>query len=69
MVPYLGHEFVDTLRSPATDRPIADTAGTALAETEPRASARCRRIALLVLSHILRVVTSKWMIYIVLICL
>jgi hypothetical protein len=69
MVPYIGHEIVDILRSPATDRPIAGTAGTALAWTEPESPAPCRRIALLVLSHILRAVTSKWMIYIILICL
>jgi hypothetical protein len=69
MVPYLGHEIVEILRPPATDRPIADTVGTALAGTEPEASAPCRCIALLVLSHILRAVTSKWMIYIILICL
>jgi hypothetical protein len=69
MVPYIGHEIVDVLRSSATDRPIAGTAGTALAGTKPRASTRCRRIALLVLSHVLRVVTSKWTIYIILICL
>jgi hypothetical protein len=70
MVPYIGHEIVDILRSPAADRPIAgSTAGTALAWAEPEASAPCRRIALFVLSHILRAVTSKWMIYIILICL
>jgi hypothetical protein len=69
MVPYIGHEIVDILRPPATDRPIADTAGTALARVAPRASAPCKRIALLVLSHILTAVTSKWMIYIILICL
>lgn len=69
MVPYLGHEIVDILRSPAADRPIADKAGTALAGKEPESPAPCRRIALLVLSHILRAVTSKWMIYIILICL
>jgi hypothetical protein len=69
MVPYLGHEFVDTLRSAATDRPIAETAGTALAGTEPESPAPCRRIALFVLSLILRAVTSKWMIYTILICL
>jgi hypothetical protein len=69
MVPYIGHEIVDILRSPAADRPIAGTAGTALALAEPEASAPCRRIALFVLSHILRAVTSKWMIYIILICL
>jgi hypothetical protein len=69
MVPYIGHEFVDTLRSPATDRPIADTAGKALTGTKPESPAPCRRIALLALSHILRAVTSKWMIYIILICL
>jgi hypothetical protein len=69
MVPYIGHEIVDILRSPAADRPIAGTAGTALAWTELELPAPCRRIALLVLSHILRVVTSKWMIYIILICL
>jgi hypothetical protein len=69
MVPYIGHEIVDILRSPATDRPIANTAGTALARTEPESPAPCRRIALLVLSYILKAVTSKWMIYIILICL
>jgi hypothetical protein len=69
MVPYLGHEIVDILRSPAADRPIADKAGTALAGKEPESPAPCRRIALIVLSHILRAVTSKWMIYIILICL
>jgi hypothetical protein len=68
MVPYLGHEFVDALRSAATDGPIADTAGAALAGTEPESPAPCRRIALLALSHILRAVASKWMIYIILIC-
>jgi hypothetical protein len=69
MVPYIGHEVVDILRSPATDRPIAGTARTALGWTAPESPAPCRRIALLALSHILRVVTSKWMIYIILICL
>jgi hypothetical protein len=62
MLPYIGHEVVDILRSPATDQPVADTVGTALAWTEPEAPAPRRRITLLVLSHILRVVTSKWMI-------
>jgi hypothetical protein len=66
MLPYIGHEVVDILRSPATDRPVADTAA---AWTEPESPAPRTRITLLVLSHILRVVTSKWVIYIMLICL
>jgi hypothetical protein len=69
MLPYISREIVDVLRSPAADRPIADTVGTALAWVAPRASTPCRRIALLVLSHILRAVTGKWVIYIILICL
>jgi hypothetical protein len=69
MLPNIGYEVVDILRSPATDRPAADTAGTALACTEPESPAPCRRITLLVLSHVLSVVTSKWVIYIILICL
>jgi hypothetical protein len=69
MLPYIGHEVVDILRSPATDRPVADTVGTAAASTEPESPAPRTRITLLVLSYILRVVTSMWMIYIILICL
>jgi hypothetical protein len=70
MLPHMGPEFVEALQSLATNRPATDTARAA----SPSAPAFQRldrlapfqRVTLVVLSHILAVITSKWMIYLVL---
>jgi hypothetical protein len=70
MLPHIGPEFVEALQSLATNRPATDTARA----TSPSASACKRvdrlapfqRVTLVVLSRISAVITSKWMIYLVL---
>jgi hypothetical protein len=66
MLPHMGPEFVEALRSLATNRPTTDTSRA----TSPTAPA-CKRLdrlapfqrdTLVVLSRILAVITSKWMI-------
>jgi hypothetical protein len=72
MLPHMGPEFVEALRSRATNRPATDTP-RAISQS-PYACKRLDRLApfqrvtLLFLSRILAVVTSKWMIYLILIC-
>jgi hypothetical protein len=73
MLPHMGPEFVEALRSLATNRPDTDTS-RATSQSAPARErldhlAPCRRITLLVFSRILAVVTSKWMIYLILVCL
>jgi hypothetical protein len=73
MLPHMGPEFVEALRSLATNRPDTDTS-QATSQSAPACKkldclAPCRRITLLVVSRILAVVTSKWMIYLILVCL
>jgi hypothetical protein len=73
MLPHMGPEFVEALRSLATNRPATDTSGAV-----PQSPYACKRlnrlapfqrVAVLVFSRILAIVTSKWMIYLILICL
>jgi hypothetical protein len=73
MVPNIGPEFVEALLSRATNKPGTHTSPAA-SQSSPVCKgldrpASFRRITLLVLSHILAMVTSKWMAYIILICL
>jgi hypothetical protein len=73
MVPNVGPEFVEALLSRATNKPAAHTS-PAVSQSAPvcegldrHASFRC--FSLLVLSRILAIVTSKWMVYFILVCL
>jgi hypothetical protein len=69
MLPYMGPEFVEALRSLATNRPATDTARatspSALACKGLDRLAPFQRVRLVVLSCILAVITSRWMIYVV----
>jgi hypothetical protein len=73
MLPHMGPEFVEALRYLATSRPATDTS-LATSQSAPVCKkldrlASCRRITLLVVSNILAIVTSKWMLYLILLCL
>lgn len=73
MIPYIGHEFVEALQSVGADRPSTETPKTAL-QPPPLHKRRDRaapfqRVTLRVLSRMLVVVTSKWMIYLIVACL
>lgn len=68
MLPYIGHEVVDVLRSATMDGQPAAKASAAHPSEEPEALVPVRRVMPLVLSHLLGIGTSKWMIYIMLIC-
>ena len=68
MLPYIGHEIVDVLRSATMDGQSAAKVSAAHASDEPEALVPARRVMPLVLSHLLGMGTSKWMIYIMLIC-
>jgi hypothetical protein len=73
MLPNIGPEFVEALLSRATNKPATHTL--------PRASQNapvykrldrlvsCQRFTHFVLSRILAIVTSKWMVYLILMCL
>jgi hypothetical protein len=73
MLPYTEHEVGDVLRSPATDRSATDTSGagsqTPIACKGLDHRAPFQSVTCLILSHILAVVTSKWMIHFILVCL
>ncbi|MDX6459363.1 MAG: hypothetical protein QOJ51_2518 [Acidobacteriaceae bacterium] len=70
MLPHMGPEFVEAL---TTNRPATDTSRTT--SQSPIACRRLDRLApfqrvmVLVFSRILVIVMSKWMIYLILICL
>jgi hypothetical protein len=70
MLPHMGPEFVEAL---TTNRPATDTSPTT--SQSPIACKRLDRLApfqrvtVLVCSRILAIVMSKWMIYLILICL
>jgi hypothetical protein len=72
MFPNAGKEIADILRSPAMDGPTADMQRIASSSShvchKPKWHAGVRGVMPFVLSHILAVVTSRWMIYIILIC-
>jgi hypothetical protein len=69
MLPHMGPEFVEAL----TKRPTTDTCRTSsqtpIARKRLDHRAPFQSVTCLILSRILAVVTSKWMIYLVLICL
>jgi hypothetical protein len=72
MLPNIGPEFVEALLSRATNKPATHTSPAA-----SQGAAECKRVdrralrsvTLLVLSRILGIVTSKWMVYLILVCL
>jgi hypothetical protein len=73
MLPNIGPEFVEALLSRATNKPATHTSPAA-----SQGAAECKRVdcralfrsvTLLVLSRILGIVTSKWMVYLILMCL
>jgi hypothetical protein len=73
MLPNIGPEFVEALLSRATNEP-ATHASPAASQSAPAFKkldrlAPCRRKAILVVSRILAIVTSKWVIYLILLCL
>ena len=73
MLPNIGPEIVEALLSRATNKSATHTSPAA-SQNAPVCKgldrlASFRRITLLVLSHILAIVTSKWMAYVILICL
>jgi hypothetical protein len=73
MLPNIGPEFVEALLSRATNMPASRTSRGA-SQSAPECKrldrrAPFRRVTLLVLSCILGIVTSKWMVYLILMCL
>jgi hypothetical protein len=69
MFPYIGHEFVEVLWSLATDKPATDTSravsqSPAACEGRDRV-APFRHVTLCVLSRIVAIVRSEWMIYVI----
>jgi hypothetical protein len=73
MLPNIGTEFVEALLSRATNKPATHTSPAASQDAAEckRVDRRAlfRRVTLLVLSRILGIVTSKWMVYLILMCL
>jgi hypothetical protein len=69
---HTGNEIADILQPPAMDGPAADIQRIASSSSHVchklKWHAAVRRVMPFVLSHILAVVTSRWMIYIILIC-
>jgi hypothetical protein len=73
MLPYIGQEIVETLRSFAIARPTTETSQAA-SQSPPACKGQdrltpSRRVPFRLRSMIVAVVTSKWMIYLLLICL
>jgi hypothetical protein len=73
MLPNIGPEFVEALLSRATNKPAAHISPAA-SQNAPACKRLDRRVSfqhftLLVLSRILAAVTSKWMVYLILMCL
>jgi hypothetical protein len=73
MLPNIGPEFVETLLSRVTNKPATHTSPAA-SQSAPVCKELDRhtsfqRFTLPVLSHILAIVTSKWMVYLILMCL
>ena len=73
MLPNIGPEFVEALLSLAANEPATHTSPAA-SQSAPAYKrldrlAPCRRIKPLVVSRILGIVTSKWMVYLILMCL
>jgi hypothetical protein len=73
MLPHMGPEFIEVLRSLATNKPAIDTS-RATSQSTPACKRLDRlgpfqRVTRLVLSRILAVMTSKWMICLILCCL
>jgi hypothetical protein len=73
MLPNIGPEFVEALLSRATNEPATHTSPAA-SQSAPECKrldrrAPFQRLALLVLFRILGIVTSKWMVYLILMCL
>jgi len=73
MLPNIGPEFVEALLSRATNKPATHTSPAA-SQGAPVCKgldrlASFRYFALLVFSSILAMVTSKWMVYLILMCL
>jgi hypothetical protein len=70
MLPNIGPEFVEALLSRATSKPASHASPAASQSAPPcRRLGRlesCRGFTLPVLSRILQVVTSKWMVYLIL---
>jgi hypothetical protein len=73
MLPNMGPEFVEALLSLGTNKPATHTSSAA-----SRSAPACQRLdrlasfgrsTLLALLHILTVLTSKWMVYLILTCL
>jgi hypothetical protein len=73
MLPNTGPEFVEALLSRATNKPATHTSlassQSAPACKRPNRRASFQAFMLLVLSRILAIVTSKWMVYLILMCL
>jgi hypothetical protein len=73
MLPNIGPEFVEALLSRATNKPASHTSPAASQSVREckRLDRRApfQRVTLLVLSRILGIVTSKWMVYLILMCL
>jgi hypothetical protein len=70
MLPHMGPEFVEALTTnmPATDTSTT-TSQSSIACKRLDRLAPFQRITVLVVSRILAIVMSKWMIYLILICL
>jgi hypothetical protein len=72
MLPYIGPAFVEALLSLAANRSATDTS-EATSQSEPACkrldrSAPFQGVTLVVISRILGVVTSSWVIYLILSC-
>jgi hypothetical protein len=73
MFPHIGPEFVEALVSQANDRPVQETSRTPSRSLLPEKSPACRapfwHVTLRAFSHIWAIVSNRWMIYLLLVCL
>jgi hypothetical protein len=69
MLPYVGHEVVDPSQLPITGELAADGAGIVRGCMMQDIPAGIRGLVCVAVSWFLGLVTSRWMIYIILLCL